>query len=75
MVDGVDVLAISLREARNALAIIPQDPFLFSGTLRQNLCPVSQAKAEGISQYGNELTDDQLWSALEQVQMKEYFSV
>lgn len=33
-IDGVDILKIGLHQARRALAIIPQDPFLFSGTLR-----------------------------------------
>lgn len=41
IIDGKDILKLGLHQARRALAIIPQDPFLFSGTLRQNLCPVS----------------------------------
>jgi ABC-type multidrug transport system fused ATPase/permease subunit len=39
-IDGVDVARIGLHDLRRSLAIVPQDPFLFSGTLRQNLDPL-----------------------------------
>ena len=39
LVDGVDVSALRLGAARAAVALVPQDPFLFSGTLRENLAP------------------------------------
>jgi ATP-binding cassette subfamily C (CFTR/MRP) protein 1 len=38
-VDGVDVSKIGLHTLRSRIAIIPQDPVLFSGTLRSNLDP------------------------------------
>ena len=37
--DGVDVSKLGLEAVRNAISIIPQEPVLFSGTLRANLDP------------------------------------
>ena len=37
--DGVDCSAIELKLLRKAVGIIPQDPLLFSGSLRSNLDP------------------------------------
>ena len=39
MVDGLDISKIDLHSLRSRLAIIPQDPVLFSGTIRSNLDP------------------------------------
>ncbi len=36
-IDDVNVADIGLHRLRRALAIIPQDPLLFSGTIRDNL--------------------------------------
>ena len=38
-VDGIDISKVSLYDLRSRLAIIPQDPVLFSGTVRSNLDP------------------------------------
>ncbi|SPO20406.1 probable YOR1 - ABC transporter [Ustilago trichophora] len=38
-IDGVDVGNIGLEDLRRKLAILPQEPLLFSGTLRSNLDP------------------------------------
>lgn len=41
-IDGANTSSLGLRELRSALAIIPQDPQLWQGTLRQNLDPLEQ---------------------------------
>lgn len=38
-VDGVDLASIGLNALRSRIAVIPQDPVLFSGTVRSNLDP------------------------------------
>ncbi|EPQ29164.1 uncharacterized protein PFL1_03451 [Pseudozyma flocculosa PF-1] len=42
VIDGVDVSQIGLQDLRRRLAILPQEPLLFSGTLRSNLDPFNQ---------------------------------
>ncbi|KAM6461779.1 ATP-binding cassette sub-family C member 10 isoform 2-T3 [Liasis olivaceus] len=42
LLDSIDNCSVGLNKLRSRLAIIPQDPFLFSGTLRENLDPQQQ---------------------------------
>jgi ATP-binding cassette subfamily B multidrug efflux pump len=38
LIDGVDIRQIPLETLRSHMAVVPQDAFLFSGTIRDNLC-------------------------------------
>uniref|UniRef100_A0A8C1LBQ9 Cystic fibrosis transmembrane conductance regulator n=1 Tax=Cyprinus carpio TaxID=7962 RepID=A0A8C1LBQ9_CYPCA len=58
IVDGVLTSEIGLHDLRQKMSIIPQDPMLFTGTMRKNLDPFSQH------------SDHDLWKALEEVQLK-----
>ncbi|XP_038067062.1 ATP-binding cassette sub-family C member 8-like isoform X2 [Patiria miniata] len=62
LIDGVNIAHLPLVEVRRRLAIIPQDPVLFTGTIRFNL------DARG------EHDDDALWEALEIAQLKDVVS-
>nr|CAD2174306.1 unnamed protein product [Meloidogyne enterolobii] len=60
LIDGVNIAKVGLQELRSRITIIPQDPVLFSGTLRFNLDPFNVYK------------DHELWTALEQVHLKQF---
>lgn len=43
-IDGIDISQLGLYDLRTAIAIIPQDPVLFKGTIRSNLDPFGQVE-------------------------------
>uniref|UniRef100_A0A3B4GL42 Multidrug resistance-associated protein 4-like n=1 Tax=Pundamilia nyererei TaxID=303518 RepID=A0A3B4GL42_9CICH len=57
-IDGIVTSEIGLHDLRQKMSIIPQDPVLFTDSVRKNLDPFNQH------------TDEDLWKALEEVQMK-----
>ncbi|XP_017108722.1 multidrug resistance-associated protein 1 isoform X4 [Drosophila bipectinata] len=59
-IDGVDIATMGLHMLRSRLTIIPQDPVLFSGSLRINLDPFEVK------------TDDEIWKALELSHLKSF---
>ncbi|KAA6392071.1 MAG: putative ABC transporter C family member 3 [Streblomastix strix] len=59
LVDSIDISKVDLSRVRRSIAIIPQDPTLFTGTLRYNL---------DIAQRCN---DDRIWEVLRMVEMSD----
>jgi len=59
MIDGVDISKVGLGDLKAGLAIIPQEPLLFSGTMRSNLDPFNLAD------------DATLWDALRRAYLVE----
>ncbi|KAG0349542.1 hypothetical protein BG004_004395 [Podila humilis] len=57
LIDGLDVREIGLQDLRSKIAIIPQEPVLFVGTIRSNLDPFHQR------------TDQEIWAALDAVHL------
>jgi len=62
VIDGRKISELGLRTLRAAVAVIPQDPVLFSGTLRSNIDPFSK------------YTDAEVWEGLRRVQLGDAFS-
>ncbi|TKR94141.1 hypothetical protein L596_008468 [Steinernema carpocapsae] len=60
LIDGRDISTVGLTELRANLTIVPQDPVLFSGSLRMNLDPFG------------EFADARLWEALEVASLKPF---
>jgi ATP-binding cassette subfamily C (CFTR/MRP) protein 1 len=59
-IDGVNCRTVGLRRLRQSMAIIPQDPVLFTNTVRYNIDPF------------NEHSDDELWDALRLANLADY---
>jgi len=63
LVDGIDVREIEPESLWERIGLVPQRPYLFSGTVASNL------------RYGNpDATDEELWTALEIAQGKDFVS-
>ncbi|CAD6926039.1 unnamed protein product [Tilletia controversa] len=60
VIDGVETNKIGLKDLRQSLSIIPQDPQLWEGTLRENLDPTGKSD------------DAALWAALESARLREH---
>ncbi|XVF10473.1 hypothetical protein REPUB_Repub07fG0186100 [Reevesia pubescens] len=59
IIDDLNISTIGLHDLRSRLGIIPQDPTLFSGSIRYNLDPLS------------EHSDYEIWEVLEKCQLRE----
>ncbi|PGH16784.1 hypothetical protein AJ80_05099 [Polytolypa hystricis UAMH7299] len=57
VIDGIDIGLIGLRDLREAITIVPQDPTLFTGTIRTNLDPFGL------------FTDEEIFTALRRVHL------
>ncbi|XP_001843089.2 probable multidrug resistance-associated protein lethal(2)03659 [Culex quinquefasciatus] len=62
LIDGIDTGVVSLESLRSKISIIPQDPVLFSATIRYNLDPFSL------------YDDDALWRAINEVELRSAIS-
>ena len=62
LIDGQDISQLGLHHLRGKMTIIPQDPVLFSGSLRMNLDPF------------NAYSDQEVWTALERAHIRQFLS-
>ncbi|KAG1786323.1 P-loop containing nucleoside triphosphate hydrolase protein [Suillus plorans] len=60
LIDEVDITKLGLHDLRSAISIVPQNPDLFEGTLRENIDPVGEHQ------------DVDIWTALEHAHLKAY---
>ncbi|KAG0042983.1 Multidrug resistance-associated protein 1, partial [Gryganskiella cystojenkinii] len=62
LIDGVDISTVGLSRLRQSIAIIPQEPTLFAGSVRENLDPFEENQ------------DVDLWEALERAHLKDHIA-
>jgi ABC-type multidrug transport system fused ATPase/permease subunit len=60
LIDNVSLLSMSLEESRGLISLIPQDPHLFSGTVRFNIDPFLQ------------YDDKEIWNAVRDAQLYDH---
>ncbi|PUZ46363.1 hypothetical protein GQ55_7G069300 [Panicum hallii var. hallii] len=58
IIDGIDICTLGLQDLRSRFGIIPQEPVLFEGTIRNNIDPIGQ------------YSDAEIWQALKRCQLK-----
>uniref|UniRef100_A0A8C3AFR5 ABC-type glutathione-S-conjugate transporter n=1 Tax=Cyclopterus lumpus TaxID=8103 RepID=A0A8C3AFR5_CYCLU len=61
-IDGVKISELGLHDLRSRLTIIPQEPVLFSGSLKMNLDPFEK------------YSDEEVWRALQQSHLHKFVS-
>ncbi|CAL5018225.1 unnamed protein product [Urochloa decumbens] len=59
IIDGIDICTLGLHDLRSRFGIIPQEPVLFEGTIRNNIDPIGQ------------YSDAEIWQALKRCQLKD----
>ncbi|XP_075557069.1 ATP-binding cassette sub-family C member 2-like isoform X2 [Dermacentor variabilis] len=62
VIDGIDISSVSLRQLRSVITVIPQEPYLMKGSLRDNL-DATQSHS-----------DDEVWEALKKTHMADFVS-
>jgi ATP-binding cassette subfamily B protein len=63
LIDGHDLRSVTMKSLRSQLGVVPQEPFLFAGTIRDN---ISFARPDA--------PDDAVWEAVHQVGLTELIS-
>ncbi|KAK2944354.1 Multidrug resistance-associated protein [Blattamonas nauphoetae] len=59
LIDGVDISKLDIHRVRRSVGIIPQDPTLFTGTIRYNM------------DIAGKVSDDRIWEVLEMIEMRD----